>query len=277
MRAAANRGVVVQLVVVFGVAGGSYLGSAAIKRSAHVDSGQKAVGHLIRFLVIQLKMRLVDHLGAKNGRFDELYLLGRIQSVIAGRQKTQIARALVVKIVAVVGVARGERIVLAELIIKPRADLKTGLGSVEDAVERRDGERTWTYVEAVDDVSVVNVAILHIHNERRLLAEGVAERPAEVPLQERCFLLGVWVARIPDGIAEVDVDVPVQLVSARLGEDLDTSVSQLVVLGRKRVLIDTDLADGVFARHLATCKSVNIDLPAARSRRWSGQRLQIGL
>ena len=35
----------------------------------------------------------------------------------------------------------------------------------------------------------------------------------------------------------------VELIGARLGEDLDAAVAELVVLGGKRILIDANLAD----------------------------------
>ena len=109
----------------------------------------------------------------------------------------------------------------------------------------------FTFV-AVDDISVVDIAILNIQKEGRLLAERAAERAAEVPLQKRRFLRGVGIARIPDGVAEIGEDVAVQFVGARLGQDLDAPVAQLVVFGRKRILVDANLADGILAT--AACR-----------------------
>ena len=67
------------------------------------------------------------------------------------------------------------------------------------------------------------------------------------------------------------------LVGSWLGEDFDAAVTQLVVFGRKRILIDADLADGRFRRELTGRETVNVHLPAIRPGRRSGQRLQIGL
>ena len=53
-----------------------------------------------------------------------------------------------------------------------------------------------------------------------------------------------------------------QLVGAGLGEDLDASETRLIVLRRKRVLVDADLADIFFGRKLAVAESINVNLPA---------------
>src|SRR5580704_3064941 len=263
--------------MVFGVAVLSYLSATAVKRASYGDAGQFGSFHLSRVGVIELEVRLVDHLGAQHRRFDQLYRVIRVQSVIAGRQKTQIAHALVVQIVPRVAVAHGQRVVLAELIIDARADAKTVLRSDEDAVVRRDQKAARIYIETVDDVSVINVAILNIQEEGCFLAQRPAERPAEVSLRERRFRRGVGVAGIPNGIAEVGIDVSVQLVGARFREDFDAPIPELVVFGRERVLIDANLADGILARQGAAGETIDVNLSAARSSGWSGQRLQIGL
>ena len=70
--------------------------------------------------------------------------------------------------------------------------------------------------------------------------------------------------------------VPAELVRARLGEDLDAAVAELVVLGRERILVDADLADRLFRRKLAAAESVDEDGAAVGAGRRPGQRLQVG-
>src|SRR5271157_1460551 len=65
------------------------------------------------------------------------------------------------------------------------------------------------------------------------------------------------------------------LVRARLSENLDSSVAQFVVFGRKRILIDADLANRRLRRKLAAGESVDVDLAAVGPGRRSGQRLQV--
>ena len=66
-----------------------------------------------------------------------------------------------------------------------------------------------------------------------------------------------------------------QLVGARLGEHFDASVAQLVILGRKRIAVDANLADGRLGRQLPAGESVDVNLPAIRSGCGPGQRLQL--
>jgi hypothetical protein len=68
-----------------------------------------------------------------------------------------------------------------------------------------------------------------------------------------------------------------ELVGAGLGEDFDAPVAQLVVLRRKGILVDADFADRRFWRKLAAGESIDIDLPAVRSSRRTGQRIQFVL
>jgi hypothetical protein len=106
----------------------SYLSAATGERAGYGDSGKIGTFHLSRVGVKQLEMRLVDHLGAQDRGFDQLYGVVCVQSMIGALQKIEIAYALVVKIVPCVTVAHGQRVVLAELIIDARADAKAVLG-----------------------------------------------------------------------------------------------------------------------------------------------------
>jgi hypothetical protein len=67
-----------------------------------------------------------------------------------------------------------------------------------------------------------------------------------------------------------------KFVAAGLGEDLDTAEAQLVVLRRKRVLVDPDLADGVLGRKLAAAEPIDEDRAAIGSGSRAGECLEIG-
>ena len=71
-------------------------------------------------------------------------------------------------------------------------------------------------------------------------------------------------------------EVPVQLVGAGLGEDLDAPETQGVVLRRVGVLIDADLADGGFGRQLSARESIHVELRAGLGI-GAGDGLQLGL
>ena len=69
--------------------------------------------------------------------------------------------------------------------------------------------------------------------------------------------------------------LPVQLIRSGLGENFDSPVPKLVVLGRKRILIDANLTNRRFRRQLPGRKSINVHLAAIGARRRPGQRLQL--
>ncbi len=86
------------------------------------------------------------------------------------------------------------------------------------------------------------------------------------------------------GFSELNADelpftmqLAVKLVGTRLGEDLDSSVAELVVLGGERILVDADLADRRLRWKLSGGKTINVNLAAIRSRRRSSQRFQLRL
>src|SRR6266513_37870 len=63
---------------------------------------------------------------------------------------------------------------------------------------------------------------------------------------------------------------------ARLGENLNVAEPNAFKLRRKRILIDDNLANGLFVRYAVTRrKPVNEDLRAAWPGRWTGQRIQL--
>src|SRR5208337_1177941 len=78
------------------------------------------------------------------------------------------------------------------------------------------------------------------------------------------------------GIA-VHQELTMELIGAGLGENFDSSVSQLVVFGGERVLVDANLADRRLGRKLACRKSVDVNLSAVRPGRGTSQCLQLRL
>ena len=67
------------------------------------------------------------------------------------------------------------------------------------------------------------------------------------------------------------------MIAARLRKHFNSSVTQLVVLRRKRILIDTDFAYRRLGRKLSAGEAVNVNLPAVWPRRRPGKRLQLRL
>jgi hypothetical protein len=68
-----------------------------------------------------------------------------------------------------------------------------------------------------------------------------------------------------------------ELCTTRLGEDVDTTVADAVVLRRKRILVDVDLEDGRLRRKLAAGEAVDIDLSAIGAGRRACKGASISL
>src|SRR5215831_9038655 len=86
-----------------------------------------------------------------------------------------------------------------------------------------------------------------------------------------------WVFRVERIACAMNHELTVKFVSARLGEDFNAAVAKLIVFGRKRILVDTDFADGGFRGQLPGGKAVDVDLTSVRSGRWSRKRGQFVL
>lgn len=67
------------------------------------------------------------------------------------------------------------------------------------------------------------------------------------------------------------------LVCARLGENLDASVAELVVFSRERILVDADLANGFLGWNLAPAEAIYEDRSAVGTSGRAGERLQVAL
>src|SRR5207253_1364158 len=74
---------------------------------------------------------------------------------------------------------------------------------------------------------------------------------------------------------EVIPEVGVEFVRAGLCENLDAAEAQLVVLRRERILIDSDLPDGVLGGKLATAEAIDKDGPAIWPGGGAGECLEI--
>ena len=71
--------------------------------------------------------------------------------------------------------------------------------------------------------------------------------------------------------------LPVKLLRAGLGDDLDAAVADAIVFGGERVLIHADFEDVGFGRNLAAFKAVNINLAAVGPGGRTGECLQLVL
>src|SRR6516165_3949548 len=122
---------------------------------------------------------------------------------------------------------------VVQLVVDAWINPREAPGGDDRPDERLDGERLRVNRDGVDDGTVVDQIPLKFDDERCALPE----RPAGISLdlaEEKWRLLHrVGAAGVPEVVAKVIVDGAVVSIRTGLGENLDASVAQLVVLGRE--------------------------------------------
>ena len=162
-------------------------------------------------------------------------------------------------------VPRRQRIVRAELVIRPRIDAPPALRNPEHVREGiDDAQRDRIKRRAVDDGAIVHRVAPEIEKERRALAHRTTQVPAVLLQQKRRLLLRVWITGIPEVVREVEGLRAMKLIGSWPGQYLDTAGAQPVVFRRERILIDSDLADRLFRWSLAATESIDKDRCATR-------------
>ena len=238
-------------------------------------AGTQAIGERLRGAAVKLEARLVDH-RAEQHRVRRLHSLVGELRMVAARNQVEAADSVVAHVRMRNPVAEHQGIVRAELIIHPRADIGEPARRGEHAGERLVASVWRIERDGIGDRAVVHHVALRIQRERRLPGQRPAGVALELIQQKRRLRRRVRVARVPEIVGEVPLRRPVVLVGARLGEDLDLAVTQLVVLRRKWVLVDANLADRFLRRKLAAAETVDENRSAVRTGRRPRQRREVG-
>ena len=277
MRAPRDGGVVLELVAVLRIVGASDRRAAAVERCQDLDGGSGVVGDAEAVDAEELEPRFVDDSRAENRGLRDLRGVADVPRMVAARDQVEAPDAGVAHVGAQELVTPREGVVGAQLIIQARADGDAALRNAKDVRERiDDGERLRIERGPVDDGAVVDRIAADIQEERALRVNWAAQAAAVFLQEERRLPGGIGVARVPEIIGEVVVAQSFEFVRARLGEDLDAAEAEFVVLGRKRVLVDANLADGFLGRKLASAEAVDVNGAAVGTRGRAGQGLQIG-
>lgn len=148
-----------------------------------------------------------------------------------------------------------------------RAGLMVEPGA-EDILERGtgDGLREWRRSEiAIEDDGVDDRITLLVvggagEKERGLLADGSVNAAVEINGVIRWLRAGVGIARVEAVVVAAELEVAVELVAARFGEDLDAAQAERIILCREGILVDTNFADGRLGRKAAAGEAVDVDL-----------------
>src|SRR5208282_5917185 len=195
--------------------------------------------------------RRTDDLGVA-----DLHGLFAAMRVVANRRQRKLSDARIVLVVPHVLVTHRQGVSGSELEVEPRADIEYRRRARNRLVIGNDVV-TWVQDLGGNHGFVVNIALLHREEKRSVLPH----RPTDVSVKD--FGVIAWLFRheriegVEGGRITIHQDLAMHLVRSRLGENLDASVAQLVVLGGERVLVDANLTDGRLGRELAGGKSVN--------------------
>src|SRR5207253_6826907 len=122
-----------------------------------------------------------------------------------------------------------------------------------------DVERRWIECLTMNNGAVIHGIPPKIDEEGGALPYWTAGIAAVLLQKKWGLLLRIRISRIPEVVRDIEAFGAVELICPGLGQDLDPSCADLVVLRRKWVLIDADLAYGGLLRHLAVCKTIDED------------------
>ncbi len=113
---------------------------------------------------------------------------------------------------------------------------------------------------SVDRRQFVNVAVFEVEEKRCNLAERTSDVPVVLRGVVRLLRAGEGIGRVESRVVANYENLPVVFVGSGLGEDFDAAVSELVVLGGERVLVNADFANGRFGRELTGGEAVDVHL-----------------
>ena len=219
-----------------------------------------------------LEPGFVDEARAHHVGFRNLHRVLGTGLVVGLRLQVEIAHALLFVIEPRVLIAHRERVAGVDRVIHPRAEHRHGLRRQDGLVDRL---RVQVRVESGgQDEGVFGGTAAHgVDPERGLLfldrtAQVGAEQVLAVRRPLRRSQQGA--ARIQRLLVVLAEKLHVNRVRARLGKNLDAAEAGPFVLGRERIGIDADFADGGLVGQVAAGKAIDVDLsavgPGARSR-----------
>ena len=121
---------------------------------------------------------------------------------------------------------------------------------------------------------IVHDATLEIDKERRFpFRNRSTQTAAKVTYLKRRATRRKRIARVETLVGEIERRAASELVGSGARQDVDTA-RRLIVLSRKRILVDANLANRIFRRKTPAGETVDEYLSAVWSNRWTSQGLQ---
>src|SRR5689334_5156564 len=111
------------------------------------------------------------------------------------------------------------------------------------------------------------MANLEICQKRCLLADRTAHLPLQSESAPRRLFGHKRIARIENIAAVMGLDLAVKILAAGFRKYLDPPHADAIVLRRKRILVDPNLADRRLGWQTPPGETIDVDLAAVRARR----------
>ena len=150
------------------------------------------------------------------------------------------------------------------------------MGNAQDVGVGVDDVAGATQNRAVDDGTIGDIISPRVQEKRRCFAERTAEIAAILVQAEGRFAGRIRIPGVEGGVGEIVVEGAFEFFRARLGEDFDGAIADTIVLWREGILVDADLANGVFGRQVAAAEAVDKDGAAVGAGGRSGEGHEVG-
>src|ERR1700733_8725095 len=154
--------------------------AAAAESSQHIDRRLLIDGVLIVQFPQVLKPRFIHNFSANHLRVADLQRVFGTFFVIALRRQIELANTHVILRVAIVLVANGQGVVLARRIVQPGRDVGPMPGEWDSFDYGYFGQSSRIERNSIDGGKVVDIAVLGVEKERRLLVDGTTDVAAEL-------------------------------------------------------------------------------------------------
>src|ERR1051326_1417152 len=189
-----------------------------------------------------------------------------MQSIrIIKRMRSQLksAHALLCKILSVQKITHRERVVFVQRKIQPRTEIVEFLGCDGSLADRQRIERSIQRGGA-DDCGIVDVPAIEVEEERSTPGQWTTQIAFNSTALIRWTIRGKRITGIENCVTESKSCAAMKFAGARLGKNLNVAEADPFVFGRKRILINHDLANGLLiGQNRPGRKTTDKDLRAA--------------
>ena len=214
-----DGGVILQLVIIFRIERTPHLRPTLVERPQHLDLRRGTIGDTLLRAAEILKASLIDADYEDRGINGAYRLIG-VLVVVTERKQIEAADARSLDVGARKRVAKNQRVGGVQLVIHARAHSRVALRDFEDAEKGLSREILRIQRDGVDDGAVIHRVALRVEVERGSFVDGTAGFAFQLIEQQRGFLGGKRIARVPDVVRVVVMQLAVESIRPGLGEDL---------------------------------------------------------